>query len=189
MSKTKVNQKASPTVTRTILVIVIVLIVGGIGIGFFFGVQQIQQLADETNLLARKAKASEDNVTRMENLKKRYNEAVHIKPIIDKMVASQTQHQYQDNTINVLNNYATKANIKIAQISFTAAKDIVAPTKAKNTLVTVTLENPVDYNNFIRFMRLVEGGLSQMQILRVDVRKEKDNNITVGAMTIAIYVK
>lgn len=174
---------------RTILIIVIVLILGGAGTLFFFGMQEMQGLADETNLLARKAKASEDNVTRMEKLKERYAEVSYIKPIVNRMVASQAQHRYQDNTINVLNDYAAKAGISIAQISFAAAKDVTASSKAKSTLITVTLENPIDYNSFIRFMRLVEGGLSQMQILRVDVRKEKENNITVGAMTIAIYVK
>lgn len=183
------NKKTTPTTIRTILIVVIVLIVGGTIALFFLGLKEVRQLADETSLLARKAKASEDNVTRMEQLKERYAEVSYIEPTIEKMVASQAQHRYQDNTINILNDYASKAGVKIAQISFTAAKDVVSTSKAKSTLITITLENPIDYNSFIRFMRLVEGGLSQMQILRVDVRKEKDNNITVGAMTIAIYVK
>lgn len=188
MSKSH-KKPASPITTRTILIIVIVLIIGGVGALFALGMSQMNQLADETNVLARKAKASEDNVTRMESLQKRYNEVQNIKPIIDKMVASQASHQYQDNTINVLNTYAHAAGVDIAQISFTAAKDIAVSSKAKNTLITLTLDNPISYDSFIRFMRLVEGGLSQMQILRVDVRKEKESNITVGAMTIAIYVK
>ncbi len=187
------SRKLRPSDLRIILIIATVLLVVAIGAGVVLGMNHMNKIADETNLLARKAKASENNISQMEDLKKRYESVNSIQPIIDKMVASQVLYRYQDNAIDTLYKYAQLSGISIAQYSFAVPKGTapVAASGSKNILISINLDSPIAYENFIQFMRRVEGGLSQMQILQVDVRKEtrKKDTIGVGSMVIAIYVK
>lgn len=182
--------KLTPASLRIVLAIFIALLILGAGFLVSFGTSELSKMAEETNLLARKARASENNLTRMESLKKRYEQVSDVIPIINKMVASQESYRYQDTSINVLTDYAKIAGAEISQISFALPKGTTATAPgAKNILLSVNLKNPTSYQSFIKFMRLVEGGLSQMQILQVDLRKDKDNAIVVGQIIIAIYIK
>lgn len=182
----------TPIVLRYLLSFVIVVLIAGIGALIIFGGQEMRKIADETNLLARKAKASEDNISQMKLLEKRYDEVKAIQPIIDKMVASQELYRYQNNALEVLYRYADLAGLTIAQANFNVGRansSSKTGSTAKSTIMTINIKSPTTYDSFIKFMRLIEGGLSQMQILQVDVRKDKDNKISLGQMVIALYVK
>ena len=186
----KIKQAGNPIMMRWVLVITIGLMIAGMTSLVVFGVGEIQKIADETNLLARQAKASDDNIYRMQLLEKNYNAVSDIKPIIDKMVASQESYRYQDNAVDVLYRYASLSGIEISQVNFNVGKNTgLSATGAPSTLVSISLKNPISYLNFIKFMKLIEGGLSQMQILQVDVKNDKDNQISTGQMIIALYVK
>ena len=97
-------------------------------------------------------------------------------------------HRYQES----LNSETFGITSKDVKIDFNPkTKEKTSTTGVSNTLATVTLANPTDYYNFLKFMKLIEGGLSQMQITQVSIQKTTsgNNDVSVGALTIAIYVE
>lgn len=180
---------SKPVTTRYALIAILVLLGSGVALGFVKGLGALKQEAQAVNQLVLDSKASENNVTRMKNLKERLSSLQDLELLANKMTSPQDSFQYQERSIQTLNHYAQQSGISISQINFSAKVVGVGNQGGNNVLITVSLRNPVGYTNFLKFMRLVESGLSQMQILQVQISKDKDEKVAVGPISIAIYVK
>lgn len=161
----------------------------GLVIGLLQGFSLLKKQAEEVNQAALSAKASENNVVRMRNLKLRLEELKDVEASATKMTSPQDSYQYQERSINTLTEYARQAGVAISQISFSPKTKGIDTAGSNNVIILVALQNPVPYASFLKFMRLVESGLSQMQILQVQISQDKDGLVAVGPMSIAIYVK
>ena len=69
-----------------------------------------------------------------------------------------------------------------------------APTGVKSMTATVTLDNPVDYNNMLTFMHLIEESLFKMQISQIGLSRSTDtskgtNKISSDTLTIEVFVR
>ena len=181
-----------PNNVRLILIILDVLVLGLIIFGYVMGMSSLAKTAGEVNKAAINAKSSENKISRMKVLKTEMEDIKDTRDLVNKMVAPQSSFRYQERSISTLNEYANQAGVAISQVSFTTSGNAIQTANNSNKVnISVMLANPVNYNNFLKFMKLVEGGLSQMQITQVDINQEKDksNDVSVGPLSIEIYVK
>lgn len=165
---------------------------------------QMRQVATDVSHVVVDANASQDNLTTLEKIKKALASEQDIIARTNQIVAESKSYEYQDQIITDLNGYAQKAGISITNLDFSgttgatkapassAAPATPAPTTSglHSTSVTVTIQNPVDYNNLLRFIKSIEQNLTKMQISKVSLsRAESGSNVTSDAFAIEVYIK
>ena len=165
---------------------------------------QMRQVATDVSHVVVDANASQDNLTTLEKIKKALASEQDIVARTSQIVAESKSYEYQDQIITDLNGYAQKAGISITNLDFSGAAGATkapaspaAPTAPAattsglhSTSVTVTIQNPVDYNNLLRFIKSIEQNLTKMQISKVSLsRAESGSNVTSDAFAIEVYIK
>jgi hypothetical protein len=144
--------------------------------------------------------ASQDNI---KNLQKIQQELLANRDVIERttsIVADSQSYEYQDQIITDLNDYANRAGISVTNIDFTSANASAttpttpstatpAPTGVKSTSVSITLKNPVVYENLLRFIHSIEQNLTKMQISRIGLTKDTTGNVSSEVLTIEVYIK
>lgn len=186
------KSKLAPLILRRILLSILSISILISAMIYYYGYKKLSLKADEVSKAVIQSKSSEDNIARMIDLEKRMKDYDEISEIAGTMIAPLSSFGYQEKTISTINSYAKQAGVLISQIDFNPkTKEKTSTAGVSNTLATVTLTNPTNYYNFLKFMKLIEGGLSQMQITQVSIQKTSsgDNDVSVGALTIAIYVE
>lgn len=109
-------------------------------------------------------------------------------------VVSETKtYQYQNQIVNDIESYASKAGVTILGYSFpqdtTAAKPDA--TGLKSVSATLTLQTPVSYVNYLRFLKYIEQNITKMQITSLSLAPDTAdaNNIKDTAITLKVYVR
>lgn len=172
---------------------VITLIAGGI---FAYADSQLSQLAIETNHKAVDANASRDNLSTLEKIQ---DILANEKSVVDRassIVADSKSYQYQDQIITDLNAFAGKHGVTITNVDFaqSAGTTTTPPSTIaglKSTSVVITLKNPVNYNNLLRFIAAIEQNLTKMQVSKVGLSRggATGSDITSDALTIEVYIR
>lgn len=212
----------TPTKLRLIFIIILILLLAaGVGI-FMFGYSQIKTFVTQSQDIATKAEASNSSVENLIATKKSLATYKDTVKRADQLVAESKRYAYQDQIIKDINAFAAKANIGINNITFADAKTTpvasastapapTAPatsgsgsaampsttgsalTGIKSMTAAVTLKNPVDYNNILTFMHLVEQSLFRMQVSEVGLSRSDDakdpNKVTSDSITIEVYIR
>jgi hypothetical protein len=115
-----------------------------------------------------------------------------VKKAADVVAQAQT-YQYQNQIVEDINSYASKAGVSILGFTFPdpATNRAKQAGGLKTVQATIALKNPVDYRHYLRFLKLIEQNLTKMQI--TDVTLTPDSKVTsqIDAPTIGleVYVK
>lgn len=193
---------------RVILAICLILITGITTALFYFGRQQLETTATTISHSVADATASEDNIA---SLKKIEQELASNKDVMDrtaKISADGEGYNYQNQIISDLKDHANSADLTISTIEFkssaatpaaatpatgtTATPDAgttAAPSGLKPVTIGVTLQNPVPYENLLRFIRSLEQNLTKMQIAQVGITKADAGGVSTEALSIDLYVR
>jgi hypothetical protein len=196
------------TATKLRIILAVSLLLIQILASFFVAAahQSLKSYASEVSQTTANAEASQDSI---QTLQKIQQELLINKDAIQRtneIVADSQSYQYQDQIITDLNNYAIRSNVTITNVDFlsaessatapstqpsgtTATPSAPAPTGVKSTGVSVTLKNPVNYEDLLRFIKSIEENLTKMQISRVSLAKDSGGGVTSGALNIEIYVR
>lgn len=110
------------------------------------------------------------------------------------VVAETKTYQYQNQIVEDINRYASIAGVTILGFDFplqTTASPAAKLQGAKTMQASVTLQNPVPYENYLRFLKLIEQNLTKMQITEITITPDKKaagqiNNPTIG---LQVYVQ
>lgn len=185
------------------LLLSVVAIVGVI----VYGIQYLNNYADEVNQVAVEASNSESKIAIIQkeaaNLEANQMVAEKARAII----AESKSYEYQDVIIRDLEEFAREAKINVQSYDFTSgqlaatkptgkaaanAKKPAATTAGpKSTTVNISLVNPVDYRGLLRFINLIEQNLTRMQIANITMSGMTDdrNNVTSGNFIIQVYIR
>ncbi len=168
----------------------------------YFAYHSLYGVAVEVSHVSADSDASQSNVQTLQQLEKKLAENEDVVKRAGKIVADSKSYQYQNQIIADLNGYARKAGISITNIDFadTTEKSAAstpkapaapaAPAGVKSTYVSVTLANPVRYNNILRFIHSIEQNLTKMQIAKVGLAKgESGKSVTSEVLTIQVYIR
>lgn len=173
----------SPLAVRIALGLLLFVTISVVSVGYFYGYKILKVKSEKVNQYYVEAKTGEDNLTQMQLLEKKLKEYKDIQDIQDKIFMP--SKSYQEQAIKLINQYASTSGVSVNQINFDQ--------KNKNSEyanVIISLSNPLDYNNLIKFISLLEKSLTQIQISQINIQKvDKSNSINVGPILINIYTK
>lgn len=196
-------RQLTPVKLRVILLVSLALVIIGACAIFYFANTSLRQTATTVSHKVADAEASRNNLENLKKIEKFLNEHKETIERVNSIVADSQSYQYQDQIIFDLNAYAAKANISITSYDFggaaataaTGAQASATPAPAtvgslKSTSVSVTVANPVDYNNLLRFIKSVEQNLTKMQISKVSLSKATEgNSVSTDAFNIEVYIR
>ncbi|MBF1033001.1 MAG: hypothetical protein HXL00_04640 [Candidatus Nanosynbacter sp.] len=196
---------------RIILAVSLVVITAiGAG-GFALAYNWLDGFAADASTVASHAAASESELQELSQTEKMLKTQHHAVERASKIAAESKSYQYQDQIINDLNDFARKAGITIADITFAdnnakgsssssssssskTGTSLPAIAGLKATTASVTVKNPVEYRKLLTFMYLVEQSLTKMRIANVDLSRstaqgQPPDSITSNTLTIEVYLR
>lgn len=112
------------------------------------------------------------------------------------IVADSKTYEYQNQIVEDLSSYASAAGLTILGFNFASDSDPTASSTKKvaglNTVTAnITLKNPVPYNNYLRFLKLIERNLTKMQVTKLDIAADLKSPGTINSpsLGVEVYVK
>lgn len=173
------------------------------GVGFVFVNSQLKQYAIQVSHVAADASASRDNLQNLQAIEKQLEEDQDIVQKTNSIVAESQSYQYQDQIITDINNYASRAGIGITDINFSSQTTSsnttpgtstpstqIVPSGVKSSSVAITLKNPINYDNMLRFIRSIEQNLTKMQVSRINLSKDTSTGGVISdVLTLQVYVR
>lgn len=164
-------------------------------VGAGLGCWQLQKILAAERLAADHARI-DANIS-AEELQKAHNLQVYLsnhKEDVEKaaaVVAETKTYQYQNQIVEDVNRFASIAGVTVLGFDFPTQQAPGAAKGVKTLQATVTLQNPVPYENYLRFLKLIEQNLTKMQITDISITPDdkvigRINNPTVG---LQVYVR
>lgn len=165
------SKNAKATSLRNFLTVVLILAIAGAAAGFYFGLQQIQAFATETNERLVDAEASGDQIDQLRELQASLQASDSLVQKAQNVFV--TQEAFQSQAIRDLQRYASEAGIDIDGTEFPEAIENPeqAPSANAGRIIEVRLASPVSYERLIRFIQLVEGNIPKMQIDTLEITR------------------
>lgn len=106
------------------------------------------------------------------------------------IVADTKYYEYQDQIVRDITSYANAAGVTILGFDFpvaVAAKG--SPAKGvKSVAATISLASPVPYDNYLKFLKLIERNLTKMQVSELNLTSDLSTFGRVGSPTISMEV-
>ena len=211
------SKKFTLTATNLRIILAVSLVaITAIGAGgFALAYNWLDGFAADASTVASQAAASESELQELSQTEKMLKTQHHAVERASKIAAESKSYQYQDQIINDLNDFARKAGITIADITFAdnnakggssssssssasssgkTGTSLPAIAGLKATTASVTVKNPVEYRKLLTFMYLVEQSLTKMRIANVDLSRstaqgQAPDSITSNTLTIEVYLR
>lgn len=187
----------TPSKLRIILSVTILLITLAGGGGFYYVYGMLNESAEETRVQVSKATESENTLQRLQNLEHDLKEKSDSVARASRVTADSQNYSYQNQLVNDLTTYASRANLTITNISFSAGgatttedgEAAVQKSGLRSAKVNVTLSSPVDYRNLLNFLHYVEQNLTKLKIGRVTLTKGGEEGVSVGALDLEVHIR
>lgn len=187
--------KLKPSHIQIVLLVTIVLLIAAnVGL-FILGKQFISSNSTTITELATEIKTIRNEISKMESVNQQYNSIKDVPAIIDQIFAPSSDKAYQEKLIKTLYDYAKNSGIGINSLNLSVNGVSKAGTKTSpNIAVAITLNTPVNYYNFLKFIKLIESGLPRIQITNFSISqsnsKEGVTNATaVGSIQVKVFVR
>lgn len=182
------------------LIGLLVFIIAGTIIGFYFAAQSLAATALGTDHIRTDVAMSQDNMSKLRQLE---NLLATRKDSVDKaraFVGSMQDFNYQNRVVEDLAAYAALAgpDVKVTNLTFTdpTKKPVVTPSKKPPVVIpgvrvldaTATLNSPLSYTSFMRFLQAIEQNLTKIQVTGVKITPDSDNPRLISGPTITLQV-
>lgn len=171
----------------------IVLLVGGIGYGAYSMHQTLSSYVVQVDHLKIDSEINQQGIENAQKLRRALNENSDSVARAAAIVADTKYYEYQDQIVKDVGSYAAASNLTVLGFDFaatTASK--TSSIKGINTMVaTISLQNPVSYTNYLRFLKLIERNLTKMQVTQMDISNDLKTPGTISSpvITLEVYVR
>jgi hypothetical protein len=200
---------------RILLGIGALLLVVGTATGFIFAQQKLQEFASTIIQLETDAKATNDSITTLQQLSTTLEGYKDVKQKAESITVSTSDYPVE--VIKSITKLAGESNVKLTDISYgndaaqggesgvvppegtaaaplpTAAGEPAASTSTpegvEKKTINVSVESPVDYNQFMLFLKKIETNDTYLHVTKISMSKGPENTITVQPFVIEVYVK
>lgn len=206
------NARRLKIVLSIVLFLQVVLAVAFI----FFSIKYLRDYAGTVKQAVYDSSTSEakvDNTKKLSSILKQKSSSVDL---VKKLVADSKSYQYQDVIINDLSSMASRAGVSVTNYDFSgkatpaatpsasassgtapatggATTPVPASSGLKSTTVSVTLDSPTNFQNFLKFIHYIEQNNTKMQISTISLASTQNNQnrdlITSGILTIEVYIR
>lgn len=171
----------------------IILLVAGIGYGTYF---IHQRLSDYVVAVDHLKIDSEINQQGIENAQKLRIALDKNKDSVNRaaaIVADTKYYEYQDQIVKDITSYASASGITVLGFDFSATSSSKASSISgvKTMVATISLQNPVSYTNYLKFLKLIERNLTKMQVTQIDISNDLKAAGTINSpvVTLEVYVR
>jgi hypothetical protein len=187
------------TTLRLTLSLSLLLITAAAAGGVYIVNDWLRSFATDVSHASADATASHATITTLQQLQEKLAANQAVIERANSIVAESQSYQYQDEIIRDLNNYAATAGITITNFDFAATPEttpqntesqgVAPPSGINSTLVSITIQNPVNYDNLLRFFYSIEQNLTKMQISNISLTKDIGSDIASDDLTIEVYIR
>jgi hypothetical protein len=190
------------TTLRTALSFSLLLIILLAAAGFSVANGWLRDLATDVSHSTADANASRTTITTLQQLQEKLDANQEVIQRASNIVAESQSYQYQDQIIQDLNNYAAASGLTLTNFNFETQADssdnsedqestqgVAPPSGINSTLVSVTIQNPVNYDNLLRFFYAIEQNLSKMQITNISLTSAEGSDVASEALIIEVYIR
>ena len=109
------------------------------------------------------------------------------------IVADTKYYEYQDQIVRDITSYANTAGVTILGFNFTATPATASGSVkgVKSVSASISLANPVPYDNYLRFLKLIERNLTKMQVSEMNITSDLRSlgQISSPTLTMEVYVR
>ncbi len=170
---------------RKILVSIFFVVLLALIGAYYLGLRAVKDYAVEVTQTTKDVTASSSKVENLKDLELKLNQTKASVDKADRMFAP--ANGYQTQVVNDLRRYATAAGIGLQTTDFA---NQAGETETRS--FSISLANPVDYSQLLRFIELVETSLPKMEISELTIARSANSNasqVNVEKLTLKVYVK
>lgn len=187
-----------PNISRAAIVhwslyVLLVILMAGIATGSYFIHQKLSTYVVEVDHLKIDSEMNEQGIVNAQKLRIALNENRDSVTRAAAIVADTKYYEYQDQIVQDIGAYAAASNLTVLGFDFsTAASSKASSVKGIKTMVaTISLKSPVSYNNYLRFLKLIERNLTKMQVTQLDISNDlkAPGAISSPVITLEVYVR
>lgn len=176
-----------------LLISALILLVIGTSVGSWFMQSMLVAQVIETDHVKIDAELSQTEIQRLQTLQT-YLETNRTAIEKANAIVSETKtYQYQNQIVNDIESYANKAGIVVLGYSFPQGTTTTKtdPTGLKSVSATLTLQTPVNYTSYLKFLKYIEQNVTKMQITNLSLAPDPNDsqNIKDTAITLKVYVR
>lgn len=192
-------RSSSITSLNYVLIAGLVLSIILIGYGVYLAQSKLTERVVEVDHLRIDADSNDKNINYAKQLEQILTQHEQDIKRAESVVADTKYYSYQDQVVKDLNAYAVSAGVTILGFNFSqpttqkkSPASSTAPSSQKTMLATVTLKNPMSYESFIRFLRLIENNLTKMQVTQLDAQLANQGapgSVLVPVINLEVFVQ
>lgn len=184
---------SSTMIVHWALYVLIALLLTGAGYGVYTMHQKLSNYADEVNHLSIDSELNQQGIENAKKLRRVLDENQENVARAAAIVADTQYYQYQDQIVQDVTSYASASGLTVLGFDFsTANKSNKSRVSGVKTVVaTITLQNPVPYNNYLKLLKLIERNLTKMQVTQLDISNDlkAPGTISSPVITLEVYVQ
>lgn len=179
------------TSLRSIMIIALLLTLALVGVGFYFAQEELTTFSDTVISAMSRSKTGITSAQGLESIEKALS--ARSVDIAKADMITPTSADYQSQAIKDLTIYASKTNVTITDYSVVESSVIgVTPLTiegVKTEYIKLTFGEAIDFNDFIKFLQLVETNTPKMQVTGIEISQANDKKIEVAPLIIELYTE
>jgi hypothetical protein len=171
----------------------IVLLVAGIGYGTYYIHQRLSDYVVKVDHLKIDSDINQQSIENAQKLRLALDKNKDSVTRAAAIVADTQYYEYQDQIVKDVTSYASASGLTVLGFDFSAASSSkTSSIKGVKTMVaTISLQNPVSYMNYLKFLKLIERNLTKMQVTQIDISNDLKTTgaISSPVITLEVYVR
>lgn len=172
---------------------VIALLILSAGALFYYGNQFLGQVVEDTNRAKVDAEISDRNLAKLQQLETELDDMQTIVDRTQQIIAESSQYQYQDQIVRDINAFAARTGVTVTGYTFqddeqSKSASTVKLSGVKTLVATVSLQAPVKYDNFLRFLKAIEQNLTKMQVTGVNISPDQEDLSAISNPSIGLII-
>lgn len=184
---------SSTMVVHWSLYVLIVVLLAGAGYGVYMMHQKLSNYATEVNRLSIDSELNQQSIENAKKLRRILDENQENVTRAAAIVADTQYYQYQDQIVQDITSYASASGLTVLGFDFSTANKTSKSrvSGVKTVVATITLQNPVPYNNYLKLLKLIERNLTKMQVTQLDISNDlkAPGTISSPVITLEVYVR
>jgi hypothetical protein len=166
------------------------LLILGIGFAVSFTHQKLSTYVMEVDHLKIDSEINQQSIENARRLRQSLAENQESVVRAASIVADTKYYEYQDQIVQDITSYANASGVTVLGFDFTTTtKAQASKVKGLNTVVAnISLKSPVQYQNYLRFLKLIEKNLTKMQVTQLEISNDLKSATTINSQLISLEV-
>jgi len=190
--KKDTRKSTQAAATRNVLAATLVIVIIGTIVGFYFGLQIIKNYALDVAHTVTDSKASGQNIDELGKLQQQLAAGQGLVTKAEALFSTPTTYQTQ--ALKDISKYASETGVTISSINSSSPASTPGATAppAPDYSEVITIQSPVSYLKFLKFLDAIEGNLPKMQITGISIGRPTNASgdmITTDKITVTVSTR